>query len=156
MAACETAAELTEAGACGFRIQNLKPAPIPLPVMTGSTLLDVGAGVDNLSGTVTARRCEAAFAPDATVLPPRESRPLRDGGGGTSVRGRTPGALVLQPAKEKPNRIRADGAISLRIMSLDPCCANLVEIAADKIVAARQRDGNRKSPVFPPGFFLGT
>jgi hypothetical protein len=124
--------------------------------MTGSTLFDVGAGVDNLLGTVTAGRCAAAFVRDATVLPPRESPPLRDGGGGTSVRGRTPGALVLQPAREAPNRIRADEAISLRIMSLSPCCASLGQIRRKHKFCRAATDGNRKSPVFPPGFFLET
>jgi hypothetical protein len=104
-------------------VQNLKPAPIPLPVMTGSTLFDAGAGVVSLSGTATARRGATALVADATVLPPRESLPPSDGGGGTSVRGSTPGALVLQPAIATPNRITADGATSLRIMSSSPCCA---------------------------------
>ena len=70
--------------------QNLKPAPTPCPVMTGSTLLDDGAGVDIVEGTATGRLCAAVLDADETVLPPRESLPAKDGGGGISVRGRTP------------------------------------------------------------------
>ncbi|KAB0266679.1 hypothetical protein, partial [Microvirga brassicacearum] len=62
--------------------QNLKPAPTPLPVMTGSTVVEDGRGVDIVSGTLTAGRC--ATGPDccAALAPrPLESPPVREGGG---------------------------------------------------------------------------
>lgn len=134
-------------GGQGARGQNRKPAPAPLPVITGSTLGDEGRGVTTRAGTLMARRRTPASGCSAAV-DRRGDVPFNDGGGGRGSRGRTPcGAPVLQPPRKTPVNTRMGAAIRTRIDSSEhddrepnASCGKVDQVLHMKRCAARGQD----------------